>query len=218
MLKETIEFIKLNKDLINAAEWDQLYDKFNHQYKVRGFLNLPMMIDLTRAFLECGINLNLPNNYSITEMKRDINILQKLNIEDFTEPEDDDENAWCYLCDLEKGMALTNILRASRVISQNEYIPGDGDYHNLRICIPGVYEEEVKKDIDSHNYGNYWFEINIQVDSNYGDFLSDWAAPNSLSFNLKHYGSDIYYIKEDDKFYDNMDNSLKLWLKELLSL
>ena len=173
------------------------------------------MINLTKILLESGIDLGV--NYSIAQMNDDIDILKNINGESFTSLEIADENVFIYLYNEQIGKALTNILRASRVLDDKDFIPGNGDYSNLKICIPGVYDEEILEHMSEGNYGNYYFYINIQLESDENDFLYDWVTNNYMSFNISWY-SDDYNISEDDTYYDNINTALQSWVKNMFSL
>ena len=169
MLKETADFIKQNKDLINDNDWDTIYNKLKSYNKNNNFLNISMMIDFTKVLLDSGINLGIDYN----QLNSDLSILKNLNSEHFSSPSTVKEDDQMCLYDETMAKSLTNVLRSCRVLDENDSIPGGPmDYNTLSIYIIGVHDKEVIKDVFEHSYGNYWFDIAIQLTSKNNKFLS----------------------------------------------
>ena len=220
MLPEVREFIQQNHDLINSNDWDAVYNKLTAQYTTNSNvkLKLPISINLTKILLGCRIDLGF--DYDIDDFNRDVDLLKSLTAEHFTDYHEEDTSLVYFLFDEAYAKALTNILRVSRIISKNDFIPGDGNQNSLSYYIAEVYDQEVKQDIASHNYGSYEFYLGVELHSISGKYLGHWEnEDNPFYFHLSGYSySDEYSLKEDDLCFKNQDKVIQDWVEEILSL
>lgn len=157
MLQTTQRFIENNIDDIELNKWENLH-KTLHEVS-----ELKVHIDFIKTMLEAGLTSVTPG-YSLDQLHEDLDIIDKIEFKDFSEPIKERDNLYLYLKNDQIGIAISNILKATHYFDRYDFINTvDKDIkHNLYIRLESIYD---KADINGYLYGKAkcWVIVNLQT-------------------------------------------------------
>lgn len=210
MLESTKHFIEEHIKDIENNEWDRLH---NILYS-RGDLNTH--IDFVKSLLDSNIKFdyNGVSKYNSTKLLQDLETIRDISVQDFYFDDSNriDYDLLMYLKNKDIAQALTNILRLTEYIGENDFITGNGESgNNVVIALEGIYDS---RNID-YNYQTIiipYASVNLPI-KRIATIESAFEMPG-FNVNIDMEDNEIFAITQDDVFESNINTMLNVWSHE----
>ena len=165
MLQTTQRFIENNIDDIELNRWKELHNQL-HQVS-----ELKVHIDFIKTMLEADLTSVAPG-YSLDQLNKDLDIIDKIEFKDFSEPIKERNNLYLYLKNDQIGIAISNILKATHYFDRYDFInTADKDVkHNLYIRLEDIYK---KADTQGYLYGKAECQVSVNLQTRVTELVSD---------------------------------------------
>lgn len=158
MLETTQRFIEEYIDDIELNKWENIHITLQEKSE------LQVHIDFIKTMLEAGLT-NVAPGYSLEQLNKDLDIIDDMEFKDFSEPIKERNNLYLYLKNDQIGIAISNILKATRYFDGYDFInTADKDVkHNLYIRLEGIYDK-----VATHGYmygksAECWASVNLET-------------------------------------------------------
>ena len=201
MLQTTQRFIEEYIDDIELNKWENIHKTLHEKNELK------VHIDFINIMLEAGLTSVTPG-YTLEQLHSDLDIIAEMEFKDFSEPIKERDNLYLYLKNDQIGIAISNILKATRYFDRYDFIDtADKDIkHNLFIRLEGIYEESKSE----YMYGRAecWVSVNLQT--RVTELVSD-KGPMHFDFNRDNPTGDLQF-PVNSLFESNVYRAIAQWL------
>lgn len=202
MLQTTQRFIEEYIDDIELNKWENIHKTLEETS------GLNVHIDFIKTMLEAGLTSVTPE-YSLEQLNKDLDIIDKIEFKDFSEPIKERDNLYLYLKNDQIAIAISNILKATHYFDKYDFIDtADKDVqHNLYIRLADIYD---KAGTNGYLQGKVESWVSVNLDTRVTNLVND-KGPMHFDFNKDNITGQIQF-PVNALFESNVYRAIAYWL------